>query len=122
MGRTLRRTAAFTALWKALITGSGNDTSFVQRLSAMPRMVGNTLRGKYDGLGRLLMISAATAYVMSPIDMVPEAFFLVFGLADDVIIVSWIAGALLSETDRYLMWENGGKAPVSGTVLDGEVV
>ncbi|MFC7757353.1 hypothetical protein ACFQY4_04215 [Catellatospora bangladeshensis] len=51
MGRTLRRTAAFTALWKALITGSGNDTSFVQRLSAMPRMVGNTLRGKYDGLG-----------------------------------------------------------------------
>jgi uncharacterized membrane protein YkvA (DUF1232 family) len=121
MGRTLRRTAAFSALWKALITGGGNNASLAERMSAMPRMVAATLRGRYDGFARLMMITAATAYVVSPVDMVPEAFFLLFGLADDVVIVGWIAGALLSETDRFLMWENGGKAPVRGTVIDGEV-
>ncbi|MEU7819896.1 DUF1232 domain-containing protein [Catellatospora sp. NPDC049133] len=121
MGRTLRRTAAFTALWKALITGNGSSASLADRLGAMPRMVLATLRGRYDGLGRLMAITAATLYVVSPVDMVPEAFLLVLGLADDVIIVSWIAGALISETDRFLLWENGVKAPVGGPVIDGDV-
>lgn len=121
MGRTLRRTAAFTALWKALITGSGNNVSLGERLGAMPRMVAATLRGRYDGLARIMAITAATVYVVSPVDMVPEMFFFVFGLADDVVIVSWIAGALLSETDRFLAWENGGKVKVGGPVIDGDV-
>ncbi|MEV4414409.1 YkvA family protein [Catellatospora sp. NPDC049609] len=121
MGRTLRRTAAFTALWKALIKGSGSDIGMTDRLAAMPRMMYASLRGRYDGLGRIMLITAATAYVASPVDVVPEAFFLLFGLADDMIIITWIAGALLSETDRFLMWENGGKAPVGTGVIDGEV-
>jgi uncharacterized membrane protein YkvA (DUF1232 family) len=121
MGRTLRRTAAFTALWKAFVTSSGSTVSLGDRLGAMPRMIWNTMRGRYDGTGRILAMAAATAYVVSPVDLVPEAFFLLFGLADDVLIVSWIAGALISETDRYLMWENGGKAPVGGPVIDGDV-
>ncbi|WP_155374228.1 YkvA family protein [Catellatospora vulcania] len=121
MGRTLRRTAAFTALWKALITGNGSNASLADRLGAMPRMVVATLRGRYDGLGRIMAMAAATLYVVSPVDMVPEAFLLVLGLADDVIIVSWIAGALISETDRFLMWENGVKTPVGGPIIDGDV-
>ena len=121
MGRTLRRTAAFTALWKALITGNGSNASLADRLGAMPRMVVATLRGRYDGLGRIMAMAAATLYVVSPVDMVPEAFLLVLGLADDVIIVGWIAGALISETDRFLMWENGVKTPVGGPVIDGDV-
>jgi uncharacterized membrane protein YkvA (DUF1232 family) len=121
MGRKLRRTAAFTALGKALINNGGSNVTFIERLAAIPRMVWATLRGRYDGLGRLLMIIAAMVYVVSPFDLIPEAFFLLFGLADDMIVVGWIAGALISETDRYLMWENGGKAPVSDSVIDGEV-
>ncbi|GHJ45976.1 hypothetical protein Cs7R123_33180 [Catellatospora sp. TT07R-123] len=131
MGRTLRRTAAFTALWKAMVTGSGSNASLGQRLGAMPRMLVATLRGRYDGFGRLMLITAATAYVVSPVDIVPEAFLLVFGLVDDMIVVGWIAGALLSETDRFLAWEGSippaaGRAATPppagpGTVIEGEV-
>ncbi|MDI1460424.1 YkvA family protein [Catellatospora sp. KI3] len=131
MGRTLRRTAAFTALWKAVVTGSGSNASLGRRLGAMPRMLAATLRGRYDGFGRLALISAATLYVVSPVDVVPEAFLLVFGLVDDMIVVGWIAGALLSETDRFLAWEgslppNAGAgytrpSHAPGSVIEGEV-
>jgi uncharacterized membrane protein YkvA (DUF1232 family) len=79
-----------------------------------------TLRGRYDGMGRLLLILAGTAYIISPIDVVPELFFLVFGLADDAIVIGWIAGALLAETERFLAWE-GGVRTTGGPVVEGEV-
>ena len=41
---------------------------------------------------RVAMMALATAYVISPIDLIPEAIFLVFGLADDAVVVAWLAG------------------------------
>ena len=43
-----------------------------------------TMRGEYDGKGRLSMMAVATLYIISPIDFVPEALFLVFGLIDEI--------------------------------------
>jgi uncharacterized membrane protein YkvA (DUF1232 family) len=43
--------------------------------------------------------------VVSPIDAVPEAFLWVIGLVDDAVMVTWLAGAVLAETDRFLEWE-----------------
>jgi uncharacterized membrane protein YkvA (DUF1232 family) len=54
---------------------------------------------------RVAIMAAATAYVISPIDLVPEAFLLVFGLADDAVMIAWLAGTVLSETERFLEWE-----------------
>jgi uncharacterized membrane protein YkvA (DUF1232 family) len=50
-------------------------------------------------------MAAATAYVVSPIDVIPEAIFLIFGLADDAVMITWLAGAVLAETERFLEWE-----------------
>ena len=50
-------------------------------------------------------MAAATAYVISPIDLIPEAFLLVLGLADDAVMIAWLAGTVLSETERFLEWE-----------------
>lgn len=105
MARTLKRTAAFTALGRALMSGSRGGPSLGKRLAALPRMVRATARGEYDGGMRLALMTAATAYVISPIDAIPEAFVLVFGLVDDAIMITWLAGTLLSETDRFLEWE-----------------
>jgi uncharacterized membrane protein YkvA (DUF1232 family) len=107
MAKTLKRTAAFTALAKALMSGARGGPSVGQRLSALPRMLKATAKGEYDGGVRVAMMAAATAYVVSPIDFIPEAFFLIFGLADDAVMITWLAGSLLSETGRFLEWEKG---------------
>jgi uncharacterized membrane protein YkvA (DUF1232 family) len=106
MRSTLRRTAAFRALWRELTSGARGGPPLGRRLAALPRMVRSSMRGEYDGGVRLAMMAAATAYVASPVDLVPEAVLLVFGLVDDVVVVTWLAGAVLAETDRYLRWES----------------
>jgi uncharacterized membrane protein YkvA (DUF1232 family) len=83
-----------------------------ERLTSLPRLVRATFTGEYPGAtkGRLLMIAAALAYVLSPVDLVPEAFLAVFGLADDAMVVSWIAAALINETEGFLAWERSNPA------------
>jgi uncharacterized membrane protein YkvA (DUF1232 family) len=105
MAKTLKRTAAFTALARALMSGSRGGPSLGRRLAALPRMIKATTRGEYDGGMRVAMMAAMTAYVVSPIDVIPEAFVLVFGLADDALMITWLAGTVLSETERFLEWE-----------------
>lgn len=68
-------------------------------------MLKATASGKYDGGMRLALMTAATVYVVSPIDVIPEAFLLVLGLADDAVMIAWLAGAVLAETERFLEWE-----------------
>ena len=105
MARTLKRTAAFTALGKALVSGARGGPSIGKRLAALPRMFAATARGEYDGGVRVALMAAATAYVVSPIDVIPEAFLFVLGLADDAVMIAWLAGTVLSETERFLEWE-----------------
>ena len=105
MAKTLKRTAAFTALARALMSGARGGPSLSTRLAALPRMIKATAKGEYDGGLRLAAMTAATAYVISPIDVIPEAFLLVVGLVDDAVMVTWLAGAVLAETGRFLEWE-----------------
>jgi uncharacterized membrane protein YkvA (DUF1232 family) len=105
MAKTLKRTAAFTALARALMSGARGGPSLSKRLAALPRMMKATAKGEYDGGMRVALMAAATAYVVSPIDVIPEAFLLVVGLADDAIMITWLAGTVLAETERFLEWE-----------------
>ncbi|MEU4215549.1 YkvA family protein [Actinoplanes sp. NPDC026623] len=116
MAKTLHRTAAFTALAKALTSGARGGPSIGKRLAALPRMLKATAKGHYDGGTRLAMMAAATAYVVSPVDVVPEMFLFVFGLADDAVMITWLAGAVLAETARFLEWEKQRDAVLPGSV------
>lgn len=116
MAKTLKRSAAFAALARALTSGARGGPSLGKRLAALPRMIRATARGDYDGGVRLAMMAAAVAYVASPVDLVPELFTLVFGLADDALMITWLAGAVLAETERFLEWER------RTTVVPGHVV
>ncbi|OLB78322.1 MAG: hypothetical protein AUI14_13485 [Actinobacteria bacterium 13_2_20CM_2_71_6] len=101
----LGRKAALTALWTALTSSRRGGPSLGRRLAAIPRMLGASLTGRYDGKARLAAMTLAGVYIVSPIDFVPEAFLLWFGLIDDAAVAVWLAGAVLSETDRFLEWE-----------------
>lgn len=114
MAKTLKRTAAFTALARALTSGVRGGPSLGRRLAALPRMIGATLRGEYDGGLRLALMTAAMAYVVSPIDLVPEAFLAILGLADDALMITWLAGTVLAETERFLEWEGRRSTVIPG--------
>jgi len=91
-----------------------------RRLAALPRMIIASIRGEYDGWPRLLLMAGAALYILSPIDFAPELIWMLFGLVDDVFVATWLAGALLSETERFLEWEKArGRGP---SVIDAEVI
>jgi uncharacterized membrane protein YkvA (DUF1232 family) len=115
MAAELRRRAAWTALVRTFKPGT---PGLARRLGAIPRMIGATVRGEYDGKGRLGLMLAGAAYIVSPIDLVPEGFLLLVGLVDDVAVAAWFAGALLDETERFLEWERKRNA-IPGRVVTG---
>ncbi|MUL40346.1 DUF1232 domain-containing protein [Streptomonospora sp. PA3] len=118
--RKSNRAAAGVAAWQAVQTSARPGTpGLAERAAALPRMLWSRLRGRYDGLTvpRLLMFLLGIAYVASPIDLVPELFVPVLGLADDVGVAVWLATSLMSESERFLQWE-GSDGYVQGRVVD----
>lgn len=77
------------------------------RIRALPRMLAGALRGDYRelGKGKLALMGAAILYIVSPVDVVPEALFLALGVVDDFGVFLWLATSLLGESGRYVDWE-----------------
>jgi len=101
----MKRTAAFTALWRALTAAHRGGPNLGERVGSLPRLAWASLRGEYDGTARFMMMGLATLYVVSPIDAVPEILLGPIGLLDDGIVVAWVVGTFLAETDRFIAWE-----------------
>jgi uncharacterized membrane protein YkvA (DUF1232 family) len=102
------RLAAFRALWQALTRSRRPGAPGPgEQLRALPRMVPAALSGRYPdlGRGRIALLVLAVAYLVSPVDVVPEVLLGLLGLTDDAVVALWLGGALLAETDRFLAWE-----------------
>jgi uncharacterized membrane protein YkvA (DUF1232 family) len=120
MTATARRMTAARALGAALLGSSRRGAPGVaERFRAVPRLVRATLTGRYRGMtrGRLGLMLLGVLYVVSPIDVMPELLLTVFGLGDDALVVAWLTGTLLAETDAFITWE---RQP--GKVIPGKVV
>ncbi|RNL84410.1 YkvA family protein [Halostreptopolyspora alba] len=118
--RRSNRAAAGAAAWQVVHEGvKPGKPSLWARASAIPRMLGARLRGRYTQLpaSRLVLFVLATLYIVSPIDLVPELFIPIFGLADDAVIVTWLASGLMGETERFLEWERSGDDYIQGHVV-----
>lgn len=103
-----RRVAAFHALWRAIRRGRrAGGPGLRERFSALPRLAGDAVQGRYPGLSRLRLIGIVLAllYVLSPVDLLPELVLPLLGLGDDALVVLWLAGTFFDETERYLRWE-----------------
>jgi uncharacterized membrane protein YkvA (DUF1232 family) len=120
---TDRRKAAYTAAASA--AASDGPSGFVARLASIPRMARDVLVGRYDGLsrGRLMLMVLAVVYIVSPIDLLPEAFLPMVGLADDAMVAGWLVAALVAATSAYGHWEGAaGFDTADPTVVPGYVV
>ncbi len=112
-----RRTAAYAA---AVV--SDGPVRFTARLAALPRLVRDVLRGRWDGVsrGRLALMAVAVVYVVSPVDLLPEAILTIPGLADDAMVVGWLVTALLGATTAYLAREGSERG--AARVVPGQLV
>ncbi|QDO90284.1 DUF1232 domain-containing protein [Ornithinimicrobium ciconiae] len=90
-----------------------------ERLAALPRMIRAIMTKRYAGVdgSKLLMMLAAVGYVVSPIDLMPEAILFLGGLGDDALVVGWLAVTIVNATDDFLDWERNGDA-IPGQVYD----
>ncbi len=95
--------------------------SIGERAGAVPRMVRATFSGEYVGVskGRLMLMLAAAGYLVSPLDIIPEAVLPIVGLADDALVLSWLATKLVEETEAFLAWEQGTMGAPTGSTGDG---
>ncbi|MGL4174902.1 MAG: YkvA family protein [Dermatophilaceae bacterium] len=117
------RLASASAVFRAvrLATRPGGP-SIGERVGALPRLVRATLRREYTGTsnGRLAMALVALGYLVSPVDLVPEVLLGPLGLADDALVVGWLATLFVDETESYLAWERS--RPVGDDTVQGHVV
>jgi len=111
--RLLLARSLMTAVRSATRPGA---PSLAVRASALPRLVRAVSRGDYRGMtmARLGMLGLAAAYILSPVDLMPEGILAVFGLADDALVLSWLAAALVTETESFLDWEAGAGSASAG--------
>ncbi|MDQ6716401.1 MAG: DUF1232 domain-containing protein [Actinomycetota bacterium] len=120
MARTATRWALLTSIATAVRSGLRPDgPGLLERSRAVPRLVRATLRGEYGGASasHLALLGGAVLYILSPLDLVPEAFFSVFGLGDDALVAAWLAAALVNDTGAFIAWERGRRE--SGPDLGG---
>jgi uncharacterized membrane protein YkvA (DUF1232 family) len=106
-----RRTAAMSAATAAAM--SEGPLGFGQRVSSLPALVRDTLSGRYDGLGRgrLALVVVALVYIVSPVDVVPEALLTVPGLLDDAAVAAWVLATVMGATTAYRAWWPGRSSP-----------
>jgi len=123
-----RRLVTFSAVARVLRDARRpGSPGLGERFAALPRLLRAAASRRYHGLptGRLALMALAVAYILSPVDLMPEALFWVFGVADDAAVAAWLAGAVLLETDRFLVWErtDPDNASTEGaSVVQGQVV
>lgn len=102
------RSRPLLGLWAALRGHRrAGQPSATTSLRTLPRLLGAVASGRYRGLSgaQLGLMALALGYVLSPVDLLPESLLLGAGLLDDGVVLAWLAGAVLAETDAFLAWE-----------------
>lgn len=131
MATTSMRWGVFRSLVTALrVSTRAGSPGILERLAALPRLTLATALGRYTGTSvkRLLILAGAVLYVVSPVDLMPEGLLGVFGLGDDAVVITWIAVAVVNETEAFLVWEHdqprSGRSRwrPHGDVVHGDVV
>ena len=87
-----------------------------QRLAAVLPMIRDTFKGRWAGApkGRVLGGLAGLAYVISPLDFLPEVLLGPFGLGDDLAIAAVSVAALLSSAEDWLDARDAAAAGMPG--------
>jgi uncharacterized membrane protein YkvA (DUF1232 family) len=118
-----RRALVLRTVW-SLVRRSGRYRPRTH-VAALPRLLRAVVSGRYrvGDPRRWSLMLVAVAYIVSPFDVLPEILVPVLGFGDDLAVLTWLVGSLLSETETFLDWEAGqGDGAPRDQTIPGEVV
>jgi uncharacterized membrane protein YkvA (DUF1232 family) len=86
---------------------AGRMTPLKQDLQTLLRLLHASGEGRYRELStkNLLLAAAGIAYLVSPLDVIPD--FLPGGFADDAAVVAFVIRTLRGELAAFERWEQG---------------
>ena len=86
---------------------AGPLTPIKQDVQTLLRLLRASGEGRYRQVSKknLLLAAAGIAYLVSPLDVIPD--FLPGGLADDVAVITFIVRKLRAELVAFEAWERG---------------
>ena len=87
-------------------SGSGTLGRFVADIKILFSMIGDYWDGTYREIPWTTVASAVAglAYVLSPIDLIPD-FIPVIGLVDDALVIGLVLAAIDSDLQSYVAWK-----------------
>lgn len=87
---------------------SGPFAAVLEDFRALIRLVVAYARGHYRAIpvDALVIVVAGLIYVVSPVDLIPDAIVGV-GLLDDAAVVGWVIKTVRGELDAFREWEAG---------------
>lgn len=87
---------------------SGPFAAVMDDFRALVRLVVAYARGNYRDIppDSLALVVAGLLYVVSPLDLVPDAVP-VIGFMDDAVVVGWVIKSVRQELDAFRAWEIG---------------
>lgn len=99
---------------------NGSDASIesiAEDLFTKTKLLGEFIKAYYNGDYRevdtvkIFMIFAALAYIVSPIDLIPD-WIAFIGLFDEIILIIWLFENLYEELEKFQAWKEGRLAVV----------
>lgn len=81
-------------------------TELIMLLPRLVALLYRLFRDKRVSLRLRIFVGAVLAYVISPIDLLPEAILGPIGLLDDFVLVIFAIDLLFSETDQEIIYEH----------------
>jgi uncharacterized membrane protein YkvA (DUF1232 family) len=93
-----------------------------QRIGALLPMMRDAFTGRWVDAPRFKLLAglAGVAYVLSPLDLMPEVFLGPFGLGDDLAIAAVAVAALLGSAEDWLDHRDATRSDVPPTAARGE--
>jgi uncharacterized membrane protein YkvA (DUF1232 family) len=92
---------------------SGPMSKLVDQLKALLRLVRAYATGEYKHVSweSMVLVVAAIAYVVSPLDLIPD-FIPVVGYLDDAAVVGFVLKIVREELDEFIAWgKETGRGP-----------
>ncbi|MGZ6744582.1 MAG: YkvA family protein [Nocardioides sp.] len=85
---------------------SGHFSGVLDDFRTLVRLVVAYARGQYREIppDSLVLVVAGLLYVVSPLDLIPDAVP-VIGMADDAVVVGWVIKAVREELEAFRAWE-----------------
>lgn len=99
---------------------ASKEYSIWEKFPIVYRMLKSWRKGLYKpSMKNRIIILLSFIYVVSPVDLFPEAIFQFLGLADDLAVIMLLFSKLGEEIDSYVFWE---KSNPKKEFQDAEVV